>query len=67
MRKIDNIIDSSKNSNERTFRFTKLRYEIEKASKATNLAKKGLRMPGKAGFRIKGVLNFLLRWIINTK
>jgi hypothetical protein len=61
MRKIDEIIASTKDPAEREGEFEKLRHEIEDAKRSTGYAKRELRMPGTAGIRLKGALKFLLR------
>jgi len=63
MRKLDNIIASTKSEDERQARYRQLKLEIDDASRSTILSKKELRMPGGAGLRIKGAVNYLTRML----
>ncbi len=61
MRRIDGIIASTNDKDERERRYGELRSEMEDAERATNFAKKDLRMPGMAGIRLMGALKYLMR------
>ena len=61
MRRIDAIFSSTSDEGERSQMYRQLRGKIEETKKATGLAKKELRMPGTAGIRVKGALNYLVR------
>jgi B12-binding domain/radical SAM domain protein len=61
MRRIDTIIASTNDKDERERRYGELRSEMEDAERATSYAKRDLRMPGTAGIRLKGALKYLMR------
>jgi B12-binding domain/radical SAM domain protein len=61
MRRVDEIIASTKNEDEKQARFRQLKQEIDDASRSTHLSKRELRMPGGAGLRIRGAVNYLAR------
>ncbi|MCW3978595.1 MAG: TIGR04190 family B12-binding domain/radical SAM domain protein [Candidatus Bathyarchaeota archaeon] len=61
MRRIDTIIASTNDKDERERRYGELRSEMEDAERATSYAKRDLRMPGTAGIRLMGALKYLMR------
>jgi len=63
MRRIDEIIESTRNSEERQAKYRELKAEIDEAKSSTGLAKRELRMPGLAGIRLKGAIKYLLNYI----
>lgn len=63
MRRIDEIIESTRNSEERQAKYRELKADIDEAKSSTGLAKRGLRMPGLAGIRLKGAIKYLLNYI----
>ncbi len=60
MKRIDEIIRTSKAESERWKQYADLQSEIEEAQKTMGYSKRELRMPGLAGIRVSGVLKFLL-------
>lgn len=62
-RRLDEIVVSAKNEDERQMRYRQLKLEIDDASSSTVLSKKELRMPGGAGLRIRGAVNYLARML----
>ena len=67
MRRIDAIIMSTSDEAERARMYQRLRGEIDETMKATGLAKRELRMPGTAGIRVKGALNYIVRLLRKTR
>lgn len=63
MRRIDEIIEYTHNSEERQAKYRELKAEIDEAKSSTGLAKRELRMPGLAGIRLKGAIKYLLNYI----
>jgi B12-binding domain/radical SAM domain protein len=63
MRKIDQIIETTSDHAKRQTMYNALKQEIEEAKKSTRLAKRELRMPGLAGIRIKGAINYLFKYL----
>ncbi|MFC1803310.1 TIGR04190 family B12-binding domain/radical SAM domain protein [Thermoproteota archaeon] len=63
MHRIDHIIESSNNEEERHIKYNTLKLEIDEANKSTRLTKRELRMPGLAGIRVKGAFNYLLKYL----
>ncbi len=63
MRRIDRIIDSSSDADERQREYDALKMEMDEAKKSTGLAKKELRMPGLAGLRVRGAVKYLLNYL----
>ena len=63
MRRIDEIMASTKDEGERQERYLRLKQEIEDAKRSTLLSKRELRMPGGAGLRISGAFNYLVRML----
>ncbi len=61
MRRIDDIVASTNDADERARRYAELRSEMEEARRSTVIAKKELRMPGTSGIRLKGALKYLMR------
>jgi B12-binding domain/radical SAM domain protein len=60
MKRIDEIIRTSKAESERWKQYADLQSEIEEAQKTMGYSKRELRMPGLAGIRVSGVLKYLL-------
>ena len=63
MQRIDQIIDSTSDPNERQKKYNELKIEIDEAKKSTGLAKQELRMPGLAGLRVRGAVKYLLNYL----
>lgn len=63
MRKIDNIIEFTDDQTKRQIMYAALKQEIDEAKRSTRLAKRELRMPGLAGIRIKGAINYLIKYL----
>ncbi len=60
MKRIDEIIRTSKAESERRKQYEDLQSEIEEAQKTMGYSKRELRMPGLAGIRVSGVVKYLL-------
>ena len=63
MHRIDDIIASTSDPDERNKKYDSLKQEIDEAKRSTRLAKRELRMPGLAGIRIKGAAKYLLKYL----
>jgi B12-binding domain/radical SAM domain protein len=63
MHRIDDIIASTGDPNERQVKYDSLKLEIDEAKKSTVLAKRELRMPGLAGIRVKGAISYLFKYL----
>lgn len=63
MHRIDDIIDSTSDTQLRQRKYDALKTEIDDAKRSTVLAKQELRMPGLAGLRLKGAVKYLLNYL----
>jgi hypothetical protein len=63
MRRIDKIIESTKDQEARQRMYDELKDEIDYAKNSTILSKRELRMPGLAGIRVKGAAKYLLKYL----